>query len=123
MAEYEENEVKEKLICAVKKRNFAALGRIMMESSNQLHAMCLGTYPPLLYLNDDSLNIISLVHVMNEDYIKAAYTFDAGPNPIIFTLQECQKEVLAILNDNIGDRKVHTSNIGSGACYSDKHLF
>lgn len=41
-------------------------------------------------MNDTSRIIIRLVHLINEYYgtIKAAYTFDAGPNAVIYTLDK-----------------------------------
>ncbi|MCJ7443072.1 MAG: diphosphomevalonate decarboxylase [Methanotrichaceae archaeon] len=122
-AEYEENEVKESMISSVKKRRFSVLARLMMRSSNSLHAMCFGAYPPLMYLNDKSINIINAIHELNAKKTQAAYTFDAGPNPVIITLRRYQKEVLSILQETIKNQKVHISEVGKGAYFCDEHLF
>jgi diphosphomevalonate decarboxylase len=122
-AEYEEKEVKEAMICSVQRKSFPVLARLMMSSSNNLHAMCFGTYPPLMYLNDKSINIINVIHQLNARITQAAYTFDAGPNPVIFTLRKYQEEVLSALHENIKNGKVYMSEIGRGAHFSDEHLF
>ena len=46
-------------------KDFAAVARLAMQDSNQFHATCLDTYPPIFYLNDVSRAIIGLVHAFN----------------------------------------------------------
>lgn len=71
-------------------RDFETFGRITMQDSNQFHAVCLDTYPPIFYMNDTSKMIIRIVHALNAALggVKAAYTFDAGPNAVIYTTEE-----------------------------------
>ena len=71
-------------------KDFETFGKLTMRDSNQFHATCLDTYPPIFYMNDTSHDIIKLVHVINKVHNKVicAYTFDAGPNAVIYTLKE-----------------------------------
>nr|CAG4646480.1 EOG090X0AX4 [Macrothrix elegans] len=71
---------------AIVERNFPRFGELTMRDSNQFHAICLDTHPPLFYLNNTSQAIIQLVHSYNEyrQEIAVAYTFDAGPNAVLF---------------------------------------
>jgi len=75
-----------KLKHAIRVGDFEELSQITMADSNQLHAVCLDSVPPLIYLNDNSRRLIDFVL----DYNKkggsniAAYTFDAGPNCCVF---------------------------------------
>lgn len=71
-------------------RDFETFGVLTMKDSNQFHATCLDTYPPIFYMNDTSKAIIRLVHIINAHYgrIVGAYTFDAGPNAVIYTLEK-----------------------------------
>jgi diphosphomevalonate decarboxylase len=47
--------------------------------------VCLDTFPPIFYLNQESKNAINLIHEFNsqDNEVNAAYTFDAGCNPFI----------------------------------------
>lgn len=53
-------------------KDFPTFARISMQDSNQFHATCLDTYPPIFYMNDTSKQIISLCHQLN-----------AGPDGVI----------------------------------------
>uniref|UniRef100_A0A914E1Z1 Mvd1 C-terminal domain-containing protein n=1 Tax=Acrobeloides nanus TaxID=290746 RepID=A0A914E1Z1_9BILA len=77
------------LISAVEYRNFRQLAEITMRESDQLHAICLDTWPPLLYLNESSRQIMRFVHAFNAHFGTClAYTFDAGPNAILLMEDE-----------------------------------
>jgi diphosphomevalonate decarboxylase len=95
------NEKMEKLIEAIRLKDFNTFARIVMMDSSQFHAVCMDTYPPVIYLNDQSKHFIDLVHKYNQadgnDQLKVAYTFDAGPNPFCFLREEQLNEFLAVL--------------------------
>lgn len=85
-----------KVACdAIRDKDFPKLADIIMRESNQLHAVCLDTQPPLHYLNDVSFLIIDMIHSYNEAVgaLQAAYTFDAGPNACLFTTKKHASEV------------------------------
>ena len=82
---------------AFEAKDFASFGEIVMRDSNSFHATCLDTYPPIFYLNQVSQNIISLVNAFNKDAVRAAYTFDAGPNAVIFIEKKNVKEFMTLL--------------------------
>lgn len=83
---------------AIKTKDFAAFGRITMQDSNQFHATCLDTYPPIFYLDDVSRQIIRMVNIYNEYHneIRACYTFDAGPNGVLYVLEAHLVELTAL---------------------------
>jgi len=84
---------------AWKSKDFAAFGALTMQDSNQFHATCLDTYPPIFYLNDVSRSIIRIVTAYNAfcNEIRAAYTFDAGPNAVLYCLEPHAVEVGALM--------------------------
>lgn len=70
---------------AIKNRDFPSFARLTCADSNQFHAVCLDTSPPIFYMNDTSHRIISCVEKWNrsEGTPQVAYTFDAGPNAVL----------------------------------------
>lgn len=88
---------------AIEKRDFTSFATITMQDSNQFHAVALDTDPPIFYMNDVSRAIISLIVEYNRVSVdaggplKAAYTYDAGPNAVIYTLQENVKEIVELV--------------------------
>ena len=89
----------EELEAAYLRRDFETFGKLTMQDSNQFHATCLDTYPPIFYMNDVSKAIIRLCTVLNTFYgeVKAAYTFDAGPNAVIYCLAKDSELILAAM--------------------------
>ncbi|CAD5217268.1 unnamed protein product [Bursaphelenchus xylophilus] len=81
---------------AVAASDFEALGKVIIQESNQLHAVCLDTYPPILYLNDRSRALINFICSYNKSQgrLVAAYTFDAGPNCCVFIQEKDVKPFL-----------------------------
>ncbi|KAF4470543.1 diphosphomevalonate decarboxylase [Fusarium albosuccineum] len=75
---------------AVKNKDFAKFAEVTMRESNSFHATCADTYPPIFYMNDVSRAAIRAVEEINAKACKtiAAYTFDAGPNCVVYYLEE-----------------------------------
>ena len=85
---------------AILAKDFQKFGEITMQDSNQFHATCLDTYPPIIYINDTSKQIINIITKYNDFHksIKAAYTYDAGPNAVIYTTQDVVPELLQVID-------------------------
>ncbi|MCY0859928.1 MAG: diphosphomevalonate decarboxylase [Sulfolobaceae archaeon] len=82
-----------KIIKAIENRDSEEFFYWMMRHSNSMHAVILDSWPSFFYLNDVSLKIMNWV----QEFGRAGYTFDAGPNAHIFTLEEYKEEVLGFL--------------------------
>lgn len=98
------------IIEAIHSKDFTAFSDITMRDSNQFHAVCLDTYPPCVYMNDVSHSIVDFVHQYNAvcGENKVAYTFDAGPNAVLYLLEKDVPEVVSLVNkifpsDNLHD--------------------
>jgi diphosphomevalonate decarboxylase len=93
-----------KIIEAIKAKDFPTFATITMQDSNQFHAVCLDTDPPIFYMNDISRAIIAVIteynraSVANGGTIKAAYTYDAGPNAVIYAPEANLKEIVGLIS-------------------------
>ncbi|KAL0089189.1 diphosphomevalonate decarboxylase [Phycomyces blakesleeanus] len=86
---------------AILAKDFESFGELTMRDSNQFHAVCLDTFPPIFYLNDTSRGIMRLIHEYNrsspDGKIKAAYTYDAGPNAVIYAPKQNMREIIQLI--------------------------
>ncbi|KAK5746477.1 diphosphomevalonate decarboxylase [Elasticomyces elasticus] len=75
---------------AIREKDFPAFADLTMKDSNNFHATCLDTSPPILYLNDTSRAAIRICNAINSSTEEGkpicAYTFDAGPNAVVYYL-------------------------------------
>ncbi|XP_054696995.1 diphosphomevalonate decarboxylase [Grus americana] len=106
----------------IRERDFEGFGQLTMQDSNQFHATCLDTFPPIFYLNDLSRHIIALAHRFNTHHgcTKVAYTFDAGPNAVIFMLADTVAEFVEVVRRSFppatnGDQFVRGLPVGSAS--------
>ncbi|KAG2197207.1 hypothetical protein INT47_003582 [Mucor saturninus] len=86
---------------AILEKDFQSFAELTMRDSNQFHAVCLDTYPPIFYLNDTSRAIMQLIHEYNatseDGKLKAAYTYDAGPNAVIYAPKAHMGEIIQLI--------------------------
>ncbi|KXN90798.1 Diphosphomevalonate decarboxylase [Leucoagaricus sp. SymC.cos] len=88
---------------AIRAKDFDSFARITMADSNQFHAVALDTEPPIFYMNDVSRAIIAVIVEYNRLSVeagtghKAAYTYDAGPNAVIYAPKENIKEIVELI--------------------------
>lgn len=81
---------------AIQNKDFPKFAEITMRDSNTFHATCLDSWPPIFYMNDVSRAAVRLVHDINNAVGRtvAAYTYDAGPNSVIY-YEEKDTELVA----------------------------
>ncbi len=107
---------------AIINKDFPSLAEAIMKDSDNLHECMEDTTPKLVYLNENSELIKKAIKELNSKIIKAAYTFDAGANAHIITLEKFVPEILIDLK-----RKNFLSYLVSknskGIRYCEEHLF
>ncbi len=79
---------------AIINKDFVNLCEAIMKESDNLHECMLDTEPKLDYLNEISYEVKNMIKEINKKIVKAAYTFDAGPNAHIITLDKYVDEIL-----------------------------
>ncbi|KAI4149350.1 MAG: hypothetical protein LQ340_004683 [Diploschistes diacapsis] len=106
---------------AIGKRDFAEFGRIAMRESNNFHACCLDTQPPIFYLTDVSRAAIRAVEEINggAGEVVAAYTFDAGPNAVIYHEAVNEKRVAGVFKKFLGEKEGWSGERGQSIKISD----
>src|SRR5688572_23268038 len=93
----------EQMSNAILQKDFDSFAKITMADSNQFHAVALDTEPPIFYMNDVSRAIIAIIveynrlSIANGTGYKAAYTYDAGPNAVIYALDKDIKEIISLI--------------------------
>ena len=102
---------------AVHNRDFEAFAVLTMKDSNNFHACCLDTQPPIFYMNDTSRAAVRMCEAINSTHPGeknyCAYTFDAGPNAVVYYLAEHEEQVAGVFKSIIGDKKGWESKRGS----------
>jgi diphosphomevalonate decarboxylase len=113
--EYEEKTAMPAVIKAVKEKDFPTFAKLAMQCSDGLHAVMGYTYPRILYLNEKSQELIDAVNELNAGEMKAAYTYDAGPNAIVFTLEKYENQVIEQLSRIIPKENIAVTRLGKGS--------
>ncbi|KAF1820167.1 MVD1, mevalonate pyrophosphate decarboxylase [Dissoconium aciculare CBS 342.82] len=93
---------------AVHEQDFEAFAVLTMKDSNNFHAVCLDTQPPIFYMNDTSRAAVRVCESLNaaspDGKPLCAYTFDAGPNAVIYYLAENEEQVAGTFKNILGDK-------------------
>ncbi|KAK5110124.1 hypothetical protein LTR62_006258 [Meristemomyces frigidus] len=89
---------------AIHDRNFEAFAVLTTKDSNNFHATCLDTDPPIFYMNDTSRAAVRMCEAINKAAGRAicAYTFDAGPNAVVYYLADDEARVAGTFKSVLG---------------------
>lgn len=100
---------------AIRARDFASFAELTMRDSNQFHAVCLDTYPPIFYMNDTSRAVVRLVEHINAEagQTVSAYTYDAGPNTVIYYLKENEGIIAAHVKGALAESTQGIENLAA----------
>jgi len=104
----------EKIKRALFKKDFENLAIETMHDSDRMHSLISEARPKFSYLNAASKNVINTVRAFNSNGIKAAYTFDAGPNAHVLTLKKNVNDLKQILFKIKGVKEIIEAKVGGG---------
>jgi diphosphomevalonate decarboxylase len=109
---------------AILRKDLPTLLEATMRESSNMHAVMLDTWPSIVYFNDISKQIMATVVDFNNAVgeIRAGYTFDAGPNAHVYTVEKHVPEVKKLLGEIEGVQKIIICKAGPGPKYINEHL-
>lgn len=93
-------------------KDFEGLAGEIMADSERMHSLIANSTPKFSYLNKASEEIVDVVREFNVAKTRAAYTFDAGPNAHVITLEKEVEKLKNILKGIPGVIKIVEGRIG-----------
>jgi diphosphomevalonate decarboxylase len=102
------------MIDAFRRRSLAALGAMAEENARSMHGVALAANPPVLYMSRETIYFIEALLRAREQGLRAWFTLDAGPNPVLLTTSQDQGEVEAFLTAGELSWSVHSCGPGVG---------
>ncbi|MBI5224809.1 diphosphomevalonate decarboxylase [Candidatus Micrarchaeota archaeon] len=104
----------EKMKKHVLDRDFESFANLAMLDSDNMHACMADTTPRIVYLNDVSRKIMTNVRSLNDKETICGYTFDAGPNAHLYTLEKNVPAIQKMLSKIAGVREILVCKVGNG---------
>lgn len=106
----------------IRRRDLAGLGALAERNAWRMHASAMAAEPPVCYLKPRTLEMIQRIEGARDDGLRAWFTLDAGPNPVILTERSQLEEVEQLLRA-CGAIEVTRCEPGRGARVVEEHLF
>lgn len=103
-------------------RDLDGLGALCERNAWRMHATSLAANPPICFIRPATLAVIERVAQLRKDGVRAYFTLDAGPNPVVLCEEAQAAQVERALLE-AGARKVTPCAPGPDARLLDAHLF
>ncbi len=104
------------------RRDLQGLGELSERNAWRMHATALAADPPLCYLKPRTLDVIESLRRERSSGLRAWFTLDAGPNPVILTDAEHLSAAVALAK-RCGAEEVVECRPGEDATLHEQHLF
>lgn len=97
---------------AIAERNLLRIGEIAESSALKMHATMMATSPSIIYMQEESLQVIRIVKELREEGVLCYFTMDAGPNVKIITNSKHKDKIVEKLSEFIDKDKLIYSTVG-----------
>ncbi len=87
------------ILDAVARRDIEVLGATAENNARCMHAVALSASPPILYWTRDTIRIFEAMSALRHAGTGVWCTADAGPNPILLTLEDDVEHVTKVVQD------------------------
>jgi len=99
---------------AIQERDFEKLSSLAKNNALTMHALCMTAQPPIVYVNSATLRVLEHLEELRRTH-PLFYTLDAGPNPIVFTLDGSLSAIESSLAASFPRASVQGCRPGPGA--------
>jgi len=104
-------------------KNFTLVGKTAEENCLKMHATMITTYPPIIYWNEGTIEVIRSVLNWREGGLETYFTIDAGPQVKILCKELDVSEVKKRLKNIKTLKNTILARPGRGARITKRHLF
>jgi len=109
---------------AMEKKNFTEFGNSIEAEALNMHAICLTSFPPLIYWEPTTIEIMKKVQAWREDNnVMSYFTIDAGPTVHIICEGKNAEQVVSLLQSIQGIQSVVVNRPTVGAHSIKEDLF
>ena len=79
--------------------NFVEFGEIVEKNSLEMHALMLSSFPPIIYMEESTIQAIQKIIFIRKSGLKVYFTQDAGSNLKIIFLNQDIKEIYSLFSN------------------------
>ncbi len=107
----------------IKNRNFTGLGELSESEALDMHAIMITQFPPLIYLQPNTILIIKLVQKFRREGLECYFTINTGQDVHILVEKKNVSKLKMELEKVKEIREIIVNNPSEGTRLSNKHLF
>lgn len=99
---------------AILQKDFSLLAELAETNCIRMHASAMAANPPILYWNQQTIQVLTEVQALRKKGLAAFFTIDAGPNVVVFALPQDFEKIYNHLT-SIANLDLLVTEIGEGA--------